>query len=60
MTRNFLTNLLESAFDYAAMEDALVEVIADLIDYENLAEQLIERHSEDINERLLELAEEMA
>ena len=59
MKRSALRNYLESAFDYSAMEDALLEAITDLIDYDQIAADILENHAEDLQEILYELAEDM-
>lgn len=58
MTRNFLENLLRSAFDFAALEDELVEAISDFIDYEELARSILSEHSAEIDDALREIAED--
>ena len=60
MNRNSLRNYLESAFDYTAMEDALLSAISDLIDYDQIADNLLAEHADELNEILMELAEDMA
>lgn len=60
MNRNSLRNYLESAFDYTAMEDALLSAISDLIDYDQIADNLLAGHADELNEILMELAEDMA
>lgn len=59
MTKQFLRNLLESAFDLAAAEDALVEIIADYIDYDELARSILNQHQDEIMEELEYMVENL-
>ncbi|MBE6950775.1 MAG: hypothetical protein E7451_05495 [Ruminococcaceae bacterium] len=58
MTRTQLARLIELAFDSTAMEDAFVEAIQDYIDYDEIARNLLDQHSDAIDEIVEELAEE--
>lgn len=58
MTRTQLARLVELAFDSTAMEDAFVEAIQDLIDYDKIAADLLDRHEDVIEDILEDLAEE--
>lgn len=60
MNRKSLRNYLEAAFDISALEDALMSALAELIDYDQIADNIIDGHAEELNEILLELAEDMA
>lgn len=58
MTRTQLARLVELAFDSTAMEDAFVEAIQELIDYDKIAADLLDRHEDIIEDILEDLAEE--
>ena len=58
MNRTSLRNYIERAFDYSALEDAFLEAISGLIDYEEIARDLLDNHAAEIAEIIADLADE--
>lgn len=58
MTKTALRRYIERVFDYSSLEDAFLEAISGLIDYEQIASDLLDNHASEINQIIDELIEE--
>ena len=58
MARMDLLELVQEAFDKDTLRDALISRICDRIDYDDLADNIIEEHDITIDEMIEELAKE--
>lgn len=56
--KRFLASLVRTTFEMGSLEDALLERIGDLIDYEAIADQIVEDYEADIHEMIQEIIEE--
>lgn len=56
MTRK-LFEIIECAFDETKFEEALIEAISDLIDYDAAAEAFVDNMSSEISEAVAEVAQ---
>ena len=58
MARMDLLELVQEAFDKDTLRDALISRICDRIDYDDLADSIIDEHDITIDEMIEELAKE--
>ena len=57
MNRNEVAELVAEAFNTDALKQAVLERIEDMIDYDELAGNIVDEHEDTINELILEFAE---
>lgn len=58
MTLTRLNELLKAAFDYDALDEAIIEKIGDYIDYDEVAERLLSRWEDAISDIAVQIAED--
>ena len=56
--KRFLESLVRATFEMGTLEDHLLEKIGDLIDYDAIADQIIEDYELEIHEVINEIIEE--
>jgi dihydroneopterin aldolase len=58
LSNNSLFDLISKRFDTDDMEAAFLDKIDDLIDYNELAESIVEEHESEISSMIAEMAED--
>lgn len=60
MTTTRIRDLVEAAFDFDTLQEAIIERIGDFIDYDDVAARLLRQWEVEISNAALEIAEDWA